>query len=170
MFARHFIDSLEFAKNAETFQGTIQAAEMPRLQEMLDQAAPDQGGEIRYRLRGLPDLNGKPGLEVTVEGTCPLRCQRCLGHLEYPLKLTARLMLVEADAPDADPDAGGEAEDCIAASRKLDVLEVVEDEVLLNLPYAPMHPDGACQLADDRAADASGHPFAALASLKSRQT
>ena len=168
MFARHFIDSLEFAKNAETLQGTFKAREMPRLQAMLDTSAPDQDGDIRYRLRGLPDLYGKPGLEVTVEGIIPLTCQRCLERLAHPLEIASRLMLLDADALNADLDCDDEPEDGIAASEKLDVAALVEDEILLSLPFAPKHPEGACRTAENRAAD-NVHPFAALASLKNRQ-
>ena len=67
--------------------------------------------------------------------------------------------------------AAGELDDedieWIEASRELDVATLVEDEILLGLPYAPRHEDGACgPLGTAVAEGAAASAFAKLAALK----
>jgi uncharacterized protein len=153
MFARPFIDSLEFAKNGKELCGEISLLDLPRLSEMLVNPV----GSLSYRVLGA-HLGDSHTLEITLKGNCNLRCQRCLEELSYPLDLSAQLQLIKAEMLD-------EVEDAIEASKHLDVLELIEDEVLLNLPFAPRHPEGLCKapIKDLRESD---NPFAILAALK----
>ena len=58
--------------------------------------------------------------------------------------------------------------DAIVADPKMDVLALVEDEVLLALPLAPMHPPSECEVKQsvERSGSATSGTFAALAALK----
>jgi uncharacterized protein len=63
--------------------------------------------------------------------------------LAYPLKLVSRLLLVQdwdESAADEDDDA-----DSILIDNHLDVFALFEEEILLNLPFAPRHPAGTCR-------------------------
>jgi uncharacterized protein len=153
MFARPFIDSLEFAKNGKELCGEISLIELPRLSEMLI----NSDGTLIYRVIG-SHQGDSHALEIILRGNCNLRCQRCLEELQYSLDLSARLQLIKAEMLD-------EIEDAIEASKHLDVLELIEDEVLLTLPFAPRHPEGTCAapIKDLRQTD---NPFAFLAALK----
>jgi len=162
MFARHFIDSLDFAHNGRELRGVVPLTEMPRLQDML--AAPE--GEINYFVRGLPDKNGKPMLELTVDGLCQLRCQRCLSGFAYPIKLFSRLQLAQAGELDEFSADDSDEVDSITADKRLDVLNMIEEEILLNLPFAPMHPIGECLSVAEKWSQPDTHPFAALEGLK----
>ena len=163
MFARHFIDSLDFAHNGRELRGILPLTEMPRLQDML--ATPE--GAISYFVRGLPDKDGKPMLEVTVEGLCQLRCQRCLNGFEYPVKLFSRLQLADAGEMDEFSVEENDEVDYIKADRHLDVTNMIEEEILLSLPFAPKHPIGACDSVIEGNSKSDQHPFAVLQGLKS---
>ena len=170
MFARVFIDSQDFAYNSRETQGKIPLAAMPRLQDMLA----DPAGELNYVVRGLHSKADKPMLEVALEGTCQLRCQRCLQRLDYPVKLVSHLLLVPAEHLD-DAIADNEENDVIPADTRLDVLELLEEELLLSLPFAPKHAAGVCQPALAQAVidqaveiDQAENPFAVLAELKKK--
>ena len=162
MFARHFIDSLDFAHNGRELRGLVPLAEMPRLQDIL--AIPE--GEISYFVRGLPEKDGKPMLEVTVEGLCQLRCQRCLNGFAYPVKLVSHLLLTQAAELDEFSVDESNDVDSIAADKHLDVLNMIEDEILLSLPFAPKHPLGECQPVVEKFNPSEKHPFAVLEGLK----
>ena len=162
MFARHFIDSLDFAHHGRELRGIVPLTEMPRLQDML--ATPE--GEISYFVRGLPDKNGKPMLEVTVDGQCQLRCQRCLNGFVYPLRLVSRLQLAQAGEMDEFSVEENDEADSIIADKRLDVLNMVEEEILLNLPFAPMHPLGECKSVTEKWNQSDTNPFAVLGGLK----
>jgi uncharacterized protein len=70
------IDGFEFASAGATKQGVWPLSDFPRLRDML---ASDEG-EVAYRVQGTRDENGRPALQLRVEGTLPLRCQRCLSR------------------------------------------------------------------------------------------
>ena len=105
---------------------------------------------------------------VEVSGLLHLRCQRCMGALRYPLYVVNTLLLVSPDEPLPGDAEVPDAPDCIVAGVAMDVLTLVEDEVLLELPYAPRHADGACGTLDDtaRGSKRAASPFAGLAALK----
>jgi uncharacterized protein len=164
MFARNFIDSLDFAHNGRELRGSVPLAEMPRLHDMLA----THTGEISYVVRGLPDKNGKPMLEVSVDGLCQLRCQRCLNGFAYPLLMVSRLQLALADELDEYAVEENDEADSIVADKHLDVLNMVEEEILLSLPFAPKHPSGECQSVIEDLSQQDRSPFAILAGLKSK--
>jgi len=146
MFERQFIDSLDFANNNRELRGEIAMAQMPRLQDklvVLDVGFEhDHKEDINYILRGFRDRNDKPMLEVKLDGLCQLRCQRCLQGLIYPLKLVSQLLLVK----NWDESSVEEDEiDSILVDSHLDVFSLFEEEILLNLPFAPRHPVGVCR-------------------------
>ncbi len=165
MFARHFIDSVEFARTGKELRGESPVAEMPRLQDML--VTPE--GLVSFVLRGLHDKDGNPTLELALDGWCQLRCQRCLQSLAYPIKMVVRLKLV-AEEPAGEHLVEGEDEevDSILADSHLDVLALIEDEVLLGLPLAPKHEFGTCKAAVESASREEQSPFAVLRALKDK--
>ncbi|ADE11761.1 protein of unknown function DUF177 [Sideroxydans lithotrophicus ES-1] len=158
MFARPFIDSVDFARNGKEMRGEIAVSELSRLADLL--AKPD--GLLTYKVLGFRE-EGRDMLEVSLQGVCTLRCQRCLSELEYPVKLVSRLWLLPASKLDeAEED---DEVDAIEAEPRLDVLALIEEELLLGLPFAPRHPEGECApAANDLKQKVS--PFAVLAGLK----
>lgn len=157
------IDGLKFAREAQRLAGELDVAAMPRLQDSLFEST----GQVLYALVGTMDRHGHPVIEVTVRGTIPLVCQRCLERLDYGLNRLSRLVLV-ADA-DALPDVAEEDPDSetIAAADVVNVADLIEQEVILGLPFAPMHesPCGLAPVPQPRA----DSPFAVLRSLQHRQ-
>jgi uncharacterized protein len=167
MYARPFIDSLDFARNGQQISGAVPVAELSRLLDELD----NPQGTLSYTIRGGVDKLSRPFLDVSVAGPCQLRCQRCLGALDYALQLDARLLLRDQASLDAlgDDDAGGDEEefDSILADAHLDVLDLLEEEILLSLPIAPRHESGGCQAAEGENTDQEErNPFAVLEKLK----
>jgi uncharacterized protein len=167
MYARSFIDSLDFARNGEHLSGELPVAELPRLLDALETPQ----GVLHYTVQGGVDKQGIHFLDVSVTGLCRLRCQRCLNGLDYPVQLDTRLLLRDQaglDALDDDAADGKEEEfDSILADTHLDVPDMLEEEVLLSLPIAPKHELGACQATDGQNTQLEGkNPFAVLAKLK----
>lgn len=160
MFTRPFIDSLDFARRGGELSGDVPVAELPRMTDLLA----DSEGKISYVLRGLAGKDGNPQLELIVDGLCNLRCQRCLNALTYPIKLVSRLRLVSEGEVD-NSDIEDDEVDSIPAEKRLDVLALLEEELLLSLPIAPKHGLGECQIAVE-GLNRSNNPFAVLAGLK----
>ena len=97
MFTRPVIDSLDFARKGMETSGEVPMAELPRMADLLT----DLEGKISYVLRGLMGRDGKPLLQLELDGTCNLRCQRCLEAMDFPLHIEERLMLRSQDELDA---------------------------------------------------------------------
>lgn len=162
MYEQAVIDALEFALNRETLADEIRVDALDRLGDVLYSSE----GAIEYKISGYVDENAKPGLNLSIQGILQLRCLRCLNGFGYPLHLDSRIGLVrsEAELPDLD-DEPSSVENIIALP-KMKVAELVEDEIILNLPSSPRHPAGECALDASRlgaeADEARASPFAVL--------
>ena len=158
MFARPFIDSVDFARNGKEIRGEIAVSELSRLGDVLA----NSGGSLTYIVSGFREGDSDM-LGISLQGSCTLRCQRCLGELNYPVDMTSRLLLLPADKlgeVEDDDDV-----DAIEAEPRLDVLALIEEELLLDLPFAPRHPEGECVPATN-GLQQKASPFAVLAGLK----
>ncbi len=161
MYARPYIDSLDFSRHGKRISAQVPFAELPRLQELLD----NPQGILDYILQGGMDHLGRPILDVSLHGSCQLRCQRCLGALDYAIQQETRLLLCDQAGLD-ELDDDEEDFDGILAEEHMDVVALLEDEILLGLPIAPRHEPGACQAAEGKYSQEGRNPFAALEKLK----
>ena len=155
MLHRPVIDGLEFARSRGRLSGDWPIADFPRLQGEVQ-----SGTALRYELDGVPQEQGRPALRLRVTGTLQLACQRCLGALEHPLRVDALLLLFDSES---DIGAGAEAPDGIVATKEMAVRDLIEEEVLLAIPYAPRHEE--CKSGTDAAGAPGARPFADLRSL-----
>lgn len=157
MFARLFIDSGEFARNGKELSGVAPVAELSRLHDKLANLE----GVVRYTLCGETE-DDRAFLSLALSGQVNVQCQRCLGDYSLPLELSARFLLLAAgDMDEYDTELDLE---CIEMAERLDVFALIEDEILLGLPFAAKHPEGVCKL-DDGNSQRADTPFAVLANM-----
>lgn len=107
-------------------------------------------------------------VDLAVDASVPLTCQRCLQPMEWSVASRARVAIVN-DATAADRVAA-EFETVIAPGGRISVGELVEEELLLALPIIALHPEGeACGAqAVDESDGKTQKPFAELAALLKR--
>lgn len=162
MSAQTVIDSLEFAQAGRELRGNLPVADLARLRDCLY----DTTGSVDFVMKGGHDDRKQPVLALEIRGLLHLQCQRCLKQMDYPLRLSCVLGLVRPGENPAATDADPDAVDCVEASPELDVAGLIEDEILLSLPFAPRHEEGAC--GDQIEAVNKDRPsaFAKLAELK----
>lgn len=129
-------DAFKLSASAGTIGGRLEPQALPRL---ADQLAPGEG-RIDWRIDGTRDAQGRPAIAVDLSGSVPLECQRCLGTVDVPLVQRTELLLARDEQELGRLDADSELEVALA-DRPLDPLALVEDELLLTLPYAPRHED-----------------------------
>jgi len=158
------IDSLEFARLQGELSGHLKPSELPRLADVLF----DSDCKLDYQISGesvSKVLGGEHALVVSINGKLRLVCQRCLGALDYTLKIRRRLVLVRGGRwPDESLE--DDDSDAIEASGEMNVVQLLEEEILLALPLAPMHKD--CAIPSNSAASNKESPFAKLAQLKNK--
>ncbi len=164
-------DAYDLVRRGATYAGKFDAASLPRT---VDQLAPEGGAaDLSWRIAGLTDPSGRPALEVRVEGSVPLVCQRCLQPFAWPVAQCTTLLLARDERELATLDAEDEHEVILAAA-PLDAATLAEDELLLTLPFAPRCDRVECTQsvvagAGDAVAvaRAPAPAFAALAAIKS---
>ena len=150
------IDGLQFARDREVVTGTLALTDLPRLAELGCDAA-----AVQYAVRGGDNAEGRPCLAVEATGTLSLRCQRCLEPLDFALDVATELELSTSEREIASAEDGV---DRVFATRSMGVAALVEDEVILSLPMAPMHE--RCEVSPAGVDRAGSSPFAALAGLR----
>jgi uncharacterized protein len=91
-------------------------------------------GEMRNPRHVHPEI----WLHLRADALLPLTCQRCLGPVEVPLAVDRSFRFVADEDMAAAQDELAE-EDVLALSRSFDLVELVEDELLMEMPLAPMH-------------------------------
>lgn len=155
------IDGFEFASAGRSLEGSWPIRDFPRLRDMLAQ----DEGNIAYEVEGVHDARGRPSLRVKAQGMLALRCQRCLEPLAFEVRADELLVLAGTQAEiDAEP-ADVNAADRVVGTKEMAVRDLVEDELILALPYAPRHP-GCSAGAAGQAAEKT-LPFAGLRGLMS---
>jgi len=153
---RPVIDGYEFATAGASLGGVWPLADFSRLRPSLLSDA----GEVEYSLEGVSDAQDRPALRLTIRGALQLRCQRCLAPLEFPLRVEAVLALARSQAEiDALP-VEAEGPDWVLAGKGMEVHDLLEDELLLAVPYAPRHEHCSAQARTETAGSFS--PFASL--------
>ena len=161
--------------------GAELAAEEPlaRFARLQAEAVADAGEPVVYwRARGevRPGATGSQPtiwLHLQVRASLPLACQRCLGPVDTGLDVDRWFRFVADEAAAAVEDEDSE-EDVLALEPRPSLRELIEDELLMELPLVPMHE--ACPQALGHSNPVDGlpsseeapkrHPFAELARLK----
>ncbi len=179
------VDAFDFARRGQVVEGAFSIHRLQRLLEGLAEqplgevselsTAPAGPGVVRYVIQGRRTKDDKSQLVVQVQANLVLECQRCLGPLVLPIDRTTVFELVrrESDLSDDEPDEDDfDAPEQIVGSPKFDLAELLEDELILEVPYVPCHtqcPDTADL--DAQADEVAGReeppsPFAVLGQLK----
>lgn len=127
-------------------------------------------GSVRGRARFSRE-QGFAVVELTVQGSATLECQRCLRSMELPVATTTRIALVASESESARvPD---ELEPVLTTAGRISIGALVTEELLLTLPIVPLHgSEVGCGKAPASAPAANGgeshRPFADLGALLKR--
>ena len=152
------IDTGRFAELGERIDRQLTVRELPRLRKECSAAfAP-----IEVSVLGVRTSLGKPGIRVSMQASVKVPCQRCLKPVALELAPVCAFEWVASEAEQAVRDADDEW-DAVIAAEQVDLLPLLEDELLLAVPFAPTHP--ACKSVVAEAGEKVS-PFAVLAGLK----
>lgn len=173
------LDIRRFIERGETLGGDCALAELPRLAASVLPGS--DTAHMRWQARG--EARPHPGappewwLHLSAQASVVLECQRCLAGVTEVLDVARALRFAATEAQAEALDAEVE-EDVLALRPRLDLLELVEDELLLALPIVPRHtrcpeplpqPGAGLPSGDTPGEPARKNPFAQLAALKKPQ-
>jgi uncharacterized protein len=139
MFQPGEVDPQRFCRNAQVWETESSISAFPRLAREFTQ------GQLSCRVAGEMDLQRRPVLHIAIQGEMVLICQRCMGDLLHGFEVDRELYLARDEAElERLEEALGLDGEVILADGKLNLVELVEDEVLLGLPLVPKHELGEC--------------------------
>jgi uncharacterized protein len=154
------IDTARFCKDAAALSGTLSPSELTRLAA---EVMPDSDFLVAWQVQGeSPDLMG-----LSLQTKVQMRCQRCLSALEEAIDVRYGFRFVNDEATAQTEDEASDEVDHLVHSKQFDLLELIEDEMLMALPFVSLHevcpatPASTYVLKDEKP-----NPFAALAGLK----
>lgn len=131
------VDPRRFCRDSQSWETQSDVSVFPRLAHEFTQ------GALFCRVSGRADQRGGLSLQLTISGEVELTCQRCLGGMRHAVQIERIVHLArnetELERLDALPGS-----DAILVGETLNLVDLVEDEVLLGLPLAPMHAEGEC--------------------------
>lgn len=167
---RH-IDPRKFAHQGLDLQGVIAVSELPRLAEVaLEGNRFDDGSEVKVELQfGVDEEKHRV---ISGQALCSLKvaCQRCLEPVEVVLDADINLAIVwDEERAKQLPKA---LDPLILPEGPADLYEIIEDELLLNLPMVSYHDEDCIEQTSfgDEAvaveAAPSKNPFQVLEQLK----
>jgi uncharacterized protein len=127
----------------------------------------------RGELRNSHHLYPEVWLHLKAQVVLALTCQRCLSPVDVPISVERSFRFAADEDVAAAQDEQSE-EDVLALSHSFDLVELVEDELLMELPLAPRHEScpvpvklAVVDEGFDAAAAQHQNPFAILEKFKS---
>jgi uncharacterized protein len=132
------VDAVVLAHGKLTWEDEFSDTRFARLHDVAVSDMPSVAVRLAFAM-----LDKRPVIHGELRAEVVLVCQRCLHAMQYPVREQFELMLIESDAElERVPEA---YEPWIANAVRLNVLDLVEEQLLLALPLIAKHADeGAC--------------------------
>lgn len=156
------IEPLRLAEGREDLTGSVQLCAMQGLKDKLY----DYAGNISFRLHFGKDDQGVVFIQGEFSVNLKVRCQRCVQPMDLALnkKISIGIVFSKTDTENL-PDR---YEPLMLNDKHMSLEALLEEEVLLALPIAPVHEWDNCQaskLIEEHRPDKE-NPFAVLKNLK----
>jgi uncharacterized protein len=167
------LDPFRFADNAIRVHGVLPVKQLARLSSSLF----TDDGEVDVNLTFGVDEEGIRFVRGHYEAHLTLQCQRCMESLIYGITDDFALAIVNP------PKVGKEADQlpsrydpALITDGMLHVPDMVEDELIVNLPIVPMHDSTDCRVKLPLVADSGlspelekDNPFKVIELLRSKR-
>lgn len=167
-FIPEHIDPFRFAEQNLGLTGTVKIADMQRLRFTLNPSNEVVSVNLQFGI----DEQKITFLKGHLETQLPLQCQRCMEPFVYEIITDFILGIVNTlDEANALPER---YEPALAKEGHLALRELIEDEIILNLPIIPRHEPEECKIKlplTDAGweQEKSKNPFHVLESLKDKR-
>ena len=163
------IDPYRFSEQQLRLEGCIGIEQMTRLANTGSQLKQPVVVKLQFNV----DEQGTAFVRGHLESVLLLQCQRCMEPFSYGIMSDFALGIVNTlDEANALPER---YEPALAKEGNLALRELIEDEVILNLPIIPRHEPEDCKVKLPLAADSGWehgkgeNPFHVLESLKHKR-
>lgn len=163
-------DPRRFTDQGAEIKGSTTVGALPRLHEFRD----SRDEPVEVALNFGHDEEGRRVIEGTISTSLVMTCQRCLEPVRYRIEARPQLVLVWSEEQmKALPE---HLDPLLVGDERVELAELVEEELLLALPLVAMHDTCPVALVPEspgpdaaEAAPKRDNPFAVLASLRDQQ-
>lgn len=152
----YIVDASAFAREGRHLAAQEPVARFDRLCGLV--ALPS--GEVVFEVTGSSAEDGKLYLDLMATARIEIQCQRCLEPMPWLVVAKGRLLLVPPGQPLPDEAQEEDDFDSVSASSRFDLLAVIEDEILLALPFSARHEE--CKAPGPSEGVVKDSPFAVL--------
>lgn len=136
------LEVARFCREAGELHGKAPIADLPRVKVECVFDGADKSSDISYSYTGSrkDDAAGtdENWLHLRVRAKLLLTCQRCLDPVNVSLDVERNFRFVATEAL-AEVEDEESDEDVLVLSHDFDALELLEDELIMAMPAAPMH-------------------------------
>ncbi len=168
------LDILNFAKTSSTLSGDLPLQGFERLEG--EDARPSSEESVYWSMRGEQRKiqNGTPQiwLHLKANTRIVMTCQRCLDLATFELEVDRHFRFVDSEETALAQDDENE-EDLLVLDKKFNSLDLIEDELIMNIPLVPRHQachnlylEGLAKDMQNNPEFQRPNPFAALERLK----
>lgn len=159
------IDPEAFATGRQVLQGSVRLDELDE-RVWSHEFLAGKDADVSFTLKGGCDRRQRLFLDLDVGAGLSLVCQRCVRSMAFRLDETSRIVLFADEAGlDEAMLSDGELEGMLL-EKELDVHALIEDQILMALPFSPRHEH--CDNAALKTVNQDKpNPFAVLSGLKS---
>lgn len=164
MLDPNLIDPEVFATEKQSLQGCFLLDELDERVWSHEYPA-DKQTKVSFTLQGGRDRLQRLFLELTATADMPLLCQRCMKPMPFRLNETDRIVLFADEAHLDEAMFADEELEGMLITKTLDVRELIEDQILMALPFAPRHED-CSNISLEHVNQDKPNPFAVLKGLK----
>ena len=165
MLDPNLIDPEVFAAEKQNLQGSFLLEELDERVRSHEYPA-DKQTKVSFTLQGGRDRLQRLFLDLTVKADMPLFCQRCIKPMPFELNESSRIVLFADEARLDEAMLSDEELEGMVISPTLNVQELVEDQILMALPFSPRHED-CDNVSLKHVNQDKPNPFAVLKNLKS---
>ncbi|WP_066568175.1 DUF177 domain-containing protein [Snodgrassella sp. CFCC 13594] len=165
MLDLNLIDTAAFTQGRQIVSGNISLAQLDE-RVWSHELLANRDDEIRYRINGGIDRWQRPFFDIDIEGVVQLVCQRCLKPVSHTLHDQTQVVLFANEQQLDEAMTADDAPEGILWMPEINLKTLVEDQLLMAIPFAPRHDDCDNALLT-RANQDQANPFAQLAGLKS---
>lgn len=134
----HTIQPKKCAEQRKTLQGSLSLKLFQRLKDLLT----DSEGTVDLQLEFGKDEQGLFFVRGQVDTVLHLYCQRCMEVMGWPLSVSISLSPVFSDA--AARELPQRYEPLLLQEDRINLVDLIEEELLLNLPLVPKHDELRC--------------------------
>ena len=133
------VDPVVLASRDERIAGNLPIQSLTRLSSLLQTS----DGNVQVRIAFDAGENDHPLISGDIKAKVAVSCQRCLQTMQLDVETEFRVTALDSDSEDGE--GHGLFDAVLRENGEIDLYVLIEDELLMAMPMAPMHESGeAC--------------------------